>query len=213
MIGLIVLLFLYAVVFGVAEIARKTGCVATITRKFVHIGAGMVSCFLPFLVSWQVAVIIGIFFSFLLFWTKKKGIFDSVHKIKDNDVGAILFPLGLIPCVLVFWDNILIFSSSVLVLGFSDGWACIIGRRYGKRGYSITGYKTLEGSLTFFGVTLAIFLVAAFLSGGGVDLTGVLLVILGSFAVTVVEGLFGRGWDNLFIPICAAFAARLILAR
>jgi hypothetical protein len=44
-------------------------------------------------------------------------------------------------------------------------------------------------------------------------LANILFVILGSLVVTVVEGLFGRGWDNLFIPICAALATKLILAR
>lgn len=213
MTGLLVLLFLYVSVFVIAEIVHKIGCAATITRKFVHIGAGIVSCFLPVLVSQQTAVIVGLIFSIFLLWTKQKGIFDSVHRIKDNDVGAMFFPLGLIPCALIFWNDILVFSSSALILGFSDGCACIFGRRYGKRGYNVTGYKTLEGSLAFFGVTLAILLLATFFSRETVNLINISLIILGSIAVTVVEGMLGRGWDNLFIPIFAGLVTRLILAR
>ena len=212
MTGLAVLLFLYVGVFVIAEVVHKIGCAAIITRKFVHIGAGIVSCFIPVLVSQHTAVAIGCIFSFFLFWTKRKGILDSIHRIENNDVGAILFPLGLIPCALIFWNDNLIFASSALILGFSDGCACIFGRLYGNRGYNVTGYKTLEGSLAFFIVTALIFLAAVFFSHETMTLTKAFFIILGSIAVTVVEGIIGRGWDNLFIPISAGLVARLILA-
>lgn len=212
MTGLAVLLFLYVGVFVIAEVVHRMGCAAIVTRKFVHIGAGIVSCFIPVLVSQYMAIVIGLIFSIFLFWTKRKGILDSIHRIENNDVGAMLFPLGLIPCALIFWNDILVFSSSALILGFSDGCACIFGRRYGKRGYSVTGYKTLEGSLAFFGVTVLIFILAIFFSHETMSLNKAFLIILGSLAVTVVEGMIGRGWDNLFIPISAALVIKLILA-
>jgi len=212
MIGLIVLLFLYVSLFVIAEVVHKIGFAATTTRKFVHIGAGIVSCFLPVLTSQHMAIFLGLFFSILLFWTKRKGILDSIHRIENNDVGAVLFPLGLIPCALIFWNDILVFSSSALILGFSDGSACIFGRLYGKRGYSLTGYKTLEGSLAFFGATAIIFLLAIFFSHEAINLTKALLIIVGSLVVTIIEGMIGKGWDNLFIPVSAALVARLILA-
>ena len=141
MTGLAALLLSYVGVFIIAEVAHKIGCAAIITRKFVHIGAGIVSCFIPVLVSQNIAIVIGLIFSIFLFWTKRKGILDSIHRIENNDVGAMLFQLGLIPCVLISWNDTLVFSSSALILGFSDGCACIFGRLYGKRGYNVTGYK------------------------------------------------------------------------
>lgn len=212
MTGLIILLLSYVGVFIIAEVLHRIGCAATITRKFVHIGAGIVSCFIPALVSQHTAIIIGFIFSIFLFWTKRKGILDSIHRIENNDVGAILFPLGLIPCALMFWNDNLIFASSALILGFSDGCACIFGRLYGKRGYNVTGYKTLEGSLAFFVVTVLIFLSIIFFSHETMTLAKTFLIILGSLVVTVVEGMIGKGWDNLFIPISAALVTRLILA-
>jgi dolichol kinase len=142
---------------------------------------------------------------------KRRKALDSVHKIEPDNFGAVLFPLGLIPCALLFWGNPIVFQSSVLVLGFSDGLACIFGRQYGKHGYNVTGPKTAEGSLVFFMTTLIIFILAALYSQQEMNLTKTSYLVLGSLAVTIVEGAFGKGWDNLFVPLSAGFAAQLVL--
>jgi hypothetical protein len=50
------------------------------------------------------------------------------------------------------------------------------------------------------------------LSHEAINLTKALLIIVGSLVVTVIEGMIGKGWDNLFIPVSAALVARLILS-
>ena len=213
MIKFILLLSLYAIVFVIAEALHRKGYEAKITRKLVHIGGGIVSCFIPVLTDLRTGIIMGLGFSVFLFWSKRKKMLDSVHEIASDDLGAALFPLGLIPCALLFWTNIPVYQSSALILGFSDAFACIAGRRYGKRGYSITGYKTVEGSLVFFTVTFLIFISVVLFSRNMVSPDQLLFIVLGSVFVTIVEGMFGRGWDNLFIPVSAGLAAQFILGR
>ena len=62
MIGLIIVLFLYLVVFVLAEGLYRAGTHAQITRKITHIGGGIISASLPFLVTLPVAVALGLFF-------------------------------------------------------------------------------------------------------------------------------------------------------
>lgn len=210
--GIMLLIILFSGVFVIAEVLYQRGWAAAKTRKFVHITAGIVSCLLPIAVSQMTAISIGIVFSLFLFWAQRARVLESIHNVQDNNVGAIFFPLGLIPCVIWFWDNSLVFQSSALILGLSDGFACILGRRYGKRGYNITGYKTLEGSTSFFITTVMVLMVVTFLSGTVLSPVKVCMILGGSLALTLIEGALGRGWDNLFIPISAAIITRIILA-
>ncbi len=209
--GIFLLVVLFSGVFIIAEALHKRGCPAAKTRKFVHISAGILSCFLPILVSQSVAIGIGIISSLLLGWTQRARVLESIHNIQDNNVGAVLFSLGLIPCAIWFWDQSHVFQSAALILGLSDGFACIFGRLYGKRGYSVTGYKTLEGSFAFFCTTVLILLAVVVFSGTGISLAKVCMMLVGALAVTAVEGCLGRGWDNLFIPVAAAVVTRMVL--
>ncbi len=209
--GILLIATIFVGIFVVAEVLHRRGCVATKTRKFVHIGSGIASCLLPVVVSQPVAIGIGFVFSIFLLWTKRARTLDSIHNVQNNDVGAVLFPLGLIPCAIWFWDNGLVFQSAALILGFSDGFACVFGRRYGKKGYSITGYKTLEGSAVFFLTTMIILLVVTAFSGTAISPGKACFISFGALALTVVEGVLGRGWDNLFIPVAAAIVTRMIL--
>lgn len=212
MTGIPLLIILFSSVFVIAEVLHQRGCAAAKTRKFVHLSAGIVSCLLPVVVSRPTAIGVGLFFSLFLLWTKWARVLESIHNVQDNNVGAILFPIGLIPCAIWFWDNGFVFQSSALILGFSDGFACVFGRRYGKRGYSVSGYKTLEGSLVFFITTMMVLLFVAFFFGTAMTPAKACVIFGGSLALTVVEGALGRGWDNLFIPVSAAIVTRMVLS-
>lgn len=211
--GLIIILVLYASVFAAGEMLHRKGYAAKTTRKITHMGSGIVSFFLPLLVNLQTVVIIGSCFVLLLFWTAKKQFLSSVHRVENKSFGAILFPIGLTLCAIIFWNiNPLIFQGAALILGLSDGLACIFGQKFGRRGYNISGYKTLEGSLMFFLITSIILLSIIFWGKADIGLAEVFFVVLGALALSIVEGLSGRGWDNLFIPLFGGLTIYLILS-
>jgi hypothetical protein len=62
MIGVLIAFVLYSVVFAVAEGLYQHGTHAQVTRKITHVGGGIISAGLPFLVSLPVAVALGVFF-------------------------------------------------------------------------------------------------------------------------------------------------------
>jgi dolichol kinase len=204
---------LYLLVFIVAEVMHRFGVVSIVTRKFAHLGAAVVSCFLPIFVTLPIAITIGLVFAVILGLAKAKGVLTSIHKDYAGSVGSIMFPLGLVACGILFWNvNPLIFQGSVLVLGLGDGFGGLYGRYFGKRQYRITGLKTWEGSLVFFVLTLAILTGVVWYSGVvNFNILSLAYILLATLFVTFVEGFFSRGWDNLFVPMAAGLALYLLL--
>ena len=202
--NLSIVLFLFLFVFWCAEFFYKRNLPAHTTRKIVHIGGGIVAALLPIFVDLTTLVILGIGFFLLLVLSKRKNLLNSIHKINDESIGALLFAPSLTLTAVIFWPtNPLIFQGAALILGLSDGVAGIVGMRYGKRSYSITGRKTMEGSLVFFLVTTLILLGILYISGNLFTINWALFIFGGSLLLTIVEAMFGKGWDNLFIPIFA----------
>jgi phytol kinase len=213
LLGLTVVMGLYAVCFAAAEVMYRRGSAPEVTRKAVHIGAGVVSALLPWFVDLRTTVAIGVFFAAVLLWTRKRRLLGSVHGARlSSRHGAVLFPVGVVLCALLFWDrDPLIFQGGVLILALADGTAGVLGRRYGKRGYDVSGHKTLEGSLVFLLVALAVMVSVVLLEGRGLEPPRALLLVLGALGVTAVEGLLGRGWDNLLVPVCGGMALQWVL--
>ena len=211
-INLFLVLLLFLLIFGSAEFLYKRKLSADITRKIVHIGSGIMAALLPIFLDLKTVIVIGGGFFLFLVWSKRKNFLNSVHKINEESIGALLYAPSLTLTAIIFWPvNTLIFQGATLVLGLSDGIAGIVGQRYGRKKYSITGTKTIEGSLIFFLITTLILFGILYISDTAVALDKTLLIFGGSLLLTIVEAAFGRGWDNLFIPIVAGTILFFIL--
>ncbi len=211
-INILIFLLLFFVVFIVAELLYKNKTPQFITRKFVHISSALIVALSPFFIELKVLIIIGIVFSFILLWTKRKRLLNSVHEINYESVGALLFAPSIILTALIFWPiNVVIFQGAMLVLGLADGVAGMVGIKYGRHKYKITGTKSVEGSLSFFLVTLLI-LFGIIYASGGVDIHNILYVLGGAFLLTIIEGIFSEGWDNIFISIASGAVLLWILS-
>ncbi|KKT00870.1 MAG: Phosphatidate cytidylyltransferase [Candidatus Nomurabacteria bacterium GW2011_GWF2_43_8] len=202
--NLSIVLFLFLLIFGGAEFLYKRKTSASITRKIVHVGSGIVAALLPIFVDLKTVIILGIGFFLLLVFSKRKNLLNSVHKINNEGIGALLFAPSVTLTAVIFWPtNTLIFQGAALILGLSDGIAGVVGARYGKKKYSITGTKTIEGSLIFFLITVLILFGALYISGTPLVFNNALFLFVGSLLLTIIEATFGGGWDNLFVPITA----------
>jgi len=209
--NILIFLFLFFLVFALAELLYIRKIPQYITRKVVHMGGGLVTVFMPLFVTLKTFVILGIGFFLLLLISKQKKFLNSIHKMKSESNGAILFAPSLVLTGLIFWPiNIHIFQGATLVLALSDGIAGIIGNKYGRKKYKITGNKTIEGSLVFFLITVLIFLGILYISDK-MALSKIIFVLLGSLTLTIIEAVFSKGWDNLFIPLASGIFLFFIL--
>jgi len=202
--NLFLVLSLFLLIFGIAEFLYKRKLSSYITRKIVHIGGGIVATLFPVFLDLKTVVVIGSGFFFILLWSKRKNFLNSVHKINEESIGALLYAPSLTLTAIVFWPiNQLAFQAAALILGLSDGIAGIVGRKYGKRKYNITGTKTVEGSVVFFLITTLILSVILLTNSSQPLLSKMILTLGGSLLLTIIEALLGKGWDNLFIPLIA----------
>lgn len=207
---LIVVLGLFLTTFAIAELLLKLGVSAETTRRLTHITAGLLVVLLPYLVTFTEVIILGIFFVVSLAFTKRWRLLRSIHGIRRKSFGATLFPLGLLISALLFWrKNPQLFQVAALELSLADGFAGVVGERFGKHKYHITGQKTIEGSAVFFVIT---FLVFAMLLGinNALSPEKYLSVFIISLVLTAVEGILGEGVDNLVVPVAAGLLGTLL---
>ncbi len=207
--GLLLILAAYAAVFAGAELLLRRGWSPLLARKSAHAAGGLVSCALPALVTQAAAVSIGAGLSLMLAAASRRRALPAVHA-GGTAAGAALFPAGLALSALLFWNSG-VFVWSALLLALADAAAGAGGGLWGRRKYSLTGPKTLEGSAIFFAVALCITLAFVYSGRGGLDAAGAAAAAAGALALTLVESALGRGWDNVGVPL--AGGAVLLLLR
>lgn len=197
---------------GKSKIASKN-----FVRKFVHIG---VSCFYFVFRSYlyqaelwvQLIPPVSCFFAnFLVAYTGKP---KSLVFEGGSKYGTAYYPASLAFLVVmleyeVLGMNIEAFGAGVLVMGFGDGLAGLIGKAVnGKRIGFLKEKKTWVGSVVMLLVSFGIIF---WLYGEASDWTTYALYVLCALFATVVEALSAKGVDNITVPVLTAFFCALVL--
>lgn len=171
-------------------------------RKFVHIAVGTFVAFWPYFMDWHEIQLMSLAFVIVIAISWKANVFRAVHNVKRRTWGELLFPIGIGVSALIAPPAI-IFTAAILHLSLADGFAAIIGLKYGKvRRYSIRNYsKSVAGTLTFWLISTAIIVVTVALSPNGLTWPLVPLLVWLPLAATLVENVAVAGTDNIFVPI------------
>ncbi|HEX9594743.1 MAG TPA: hypothetical protein VF996_01270 [Candidatus Saccharimonadales bacterium] len=183
-------------------------------RKAIHIAAGIILAILPlFMTRRQVAITNFSFFGGVWLLSGVWHVFTAVHAVRRWTIGEYLYPLGTGLVALLFTD-LRVYAAAVLILAFSDGLAGLLGRTFGGEGYKIVGgTKTILGNAVFFTTTLVILATFWWLSSPAEEaIVSVLpILIVGSLLLTTVEAALAGGFDNLAVPLAAAWVASLLV--
>jgi dolichol kinase len=226
-IGVVVaLVYVKGTIFIMDKMVSQGKLSSDLSRKVIHIAAGSFLWVWLFMdTSDNFSYLFNITVPLLFFLTfLRKGKSDNRDDPDVKTMSRTGDPAELLKGPLYF-TVIMMIAGSVLfgsyagmlvmaIVGWGDGIAPYIGKKYGKRTYKTFGReKTLEGSVGFFvfatlgslffwlflGVLGA--LDAPVLANPGVELLEILIVILlCSFVATVVEALSPADIDNLLIP-------------
>lgn len=212
------LLVSYAFVFGillVGEGIRKSfGLPAGFTRKFVHIGVGnWYILAMLFFTNKTFALIPPLTFILLNYLSYRWNLFKAIELQEKGNLGTVYFPVSLSILVCLFWDTAPYLGGiGVMAMTWGDGFAAIIGRRWGRRTYSIFGNrKSLEGSLamvsfSFLAITLFLTAFTPLGLAGSAGRAAALAMV-----ATAVEAVSWSGLDNLLVPLLTSTVAVLIL--
>ena len=128
------------------------------------------------------------------------------HEERRKNLGTIYFPIALLICVLLTWAGpvpIWMGGLGIVLLGWADGLASLVGERSNGRKYQVYGNtKSIAGSLTMF--VAALLVTAAFFLVFVADPFAArnMLIMIGTAALaTLVEALTPLGMDNVSVPL------------
>lgn len=207
--GVIVSFGLVFAVLGIAQALLQTRRVsAAVSRKLVHIGVAHWWFFaLHFFDRWEFAIIAPVAFILINLASYLFRLLPAMeHEVRSKNLGTVYFPISLLILVLLGWAGPLplwIAGLGILVLGYGDGLAALIGEHFAERTFRIFGNtKSYLGSAVMFSASVAVVVVFVLLFGpqtaGGRLITTA--VATGAVA-TAVELLTPFGIDNLTVPV------------
>lgn len=217
----LVLIFSFLFIFAIIGIAtafyRLTGLDRRITRKIVHIGvAHWWILAVAGIDSLWIALIGPVSFIILNAISLRYTIFSAMESDEPKgNLGTVYFPISLVVLVVLCWGGRISFAAGtigVLVLGWGDGMAALVGENYGRRSFSIIGgRKTVEGTVTMFLFSFAVILVCLLIFGylGPLGLLPTALLL--ALGATLIEVLTPLGIDNITVPILTALIVSLLV--
>ncbi len=178
------------------------------TRKFVHITVGSFVAFWPFFLSWNEIRLLSVAFLIVVGISKYFRLFRAIHTVQRPTLGELFFALAVGAVTFITQDK-WVYSAALLQMSLADGFAAVIGTRYGQRfRYIVFGHaKSVLGTFTFLVVSAVI--LWGYSKQSGQYLTAVFIFDL-SVAASAIENLGVAGLDNLLVPVLVAGALRLL---
>ena len=192
-------------ILGAEFLKRKFSLPSAFTRRAIHIGTAIVAGVAPIFVTKGEIFWVSIIFAIILFIGRAYHLFSAIHSVERHTFGEVYLPLGVAFTALFFLpQNIQAFQFGIFIMGISDAIGGLVGEKFGKHPLSIFGNKkTMEGSLAFFVVSLALTAIFAPLISYKLILVPVIL--------TLVELCFVYGLDNLVLPIVGAYLIQMLV--
>jgi phytol kinase len=222
--------YLYA--FGLLLIAEQAGKIFNwpqrLTRKIIHIGAGMwVWGILYLFDTWQLGMIPFATFIVLNYIFYRKETFKAMDQ-ETSSPGTVYFAISVTILFLLFWrkngphDQAPVAIAAIMAMTWGDALASIFGIRWGRRKISfLKEEKSWLGSFTMLIVSTGVILISLLIVpdssfsrfSAPVEWTLALkAAMITGLTATVAEAVSPAGTDNLSVPFAAAAALWLILA-
>lgn len=199
------------VVLLLAESLNRFASVdSEITRKIVHIGTGNV-----ILLAWwlQIPAWVGIaaavLASAIALLSYRLPILPGVNSVGRLSFGTLFYAISIGVLVAWFWplQQPQYAALGILVMTYGDGFAAIIGQKFGKHPYKLWGIqKSWEGSLTMALVSYAVSCLILLAVQGAIWPTWFVPAAV-AIAATGLEAFSKYGIDNLTVPIGSAAVA------
>lgn len=214
-IGILISYAFVFVIIGISTLLRNRRLLSSEgSRKFIHIVLANWWILAMFLFRSNVAAAIGPFtFVILNYLSYKNRWFSAMEREGGKeDLGTVYYAVSLLILALIAFSPL---SSpefgafGILIMGYGDGMAAVVGRRFGKRKFSICGsQKSLEGSFTMFVFSfLTAFTLLSFFSSSDTFLYSFLIALV----ATILEAITPHGFDNLTVPIGTSFFYWLLM--
>lgn len=212
--ALIVVYIYVAIIFVVAELVLKTR--PEVSRKFLHIMVGNMIFAMPFFSDpWVMVWFLTLPITIVLFFLTEYSPIKIQNSVTESGHALGLFFYAGIWTILIAIFTIIapandpkfyiwIVALAIVPMVYGDGFAALIGQKFGKIKYTVFGgQKSVEGSLTMFVITtvMSVFVWMVFASiGCTMPAFNIIYIIFISAVATVCEAFSYGGIDNLTVP-------------
>ncbi len=177
-----------------------------VIRKVVHIGTGNV-----ILLAWwlQIPAAVGIgasiLFSLVTLLSYRLPLLPGINSVGRKSLGTFFYAVSIGVLIACFWQTAPQFAVlGVLIMTWGDGFAALIGQRWGRHQYHLGGIqKSWEGSLTMLAVSWivsSLVLLAVYGNLWQIWLIAAAVAIV----ATLLEACSNLGIDNLTVPLGSA---------
>ncbi len=184
-------------------------------RKILHILTGNIAFILPIFQTKEVMAFLAagpfILFTFLMSpYSPIKSLRGDTSK-SGHGMGLVYYAIAWTILAYFFFDSKEVIAIGILAMSYGDGFASLIGIKYGKKKYKIyKDEKSFIGSLSMFIFTFFLIVIALlFYQRIDLDITSIIDVVpwllLISGISAVAEGITPLGLDNLSVPFLTAF--------
>lgn len=181
-------------------------------RKLVHIGVATYVASWPWIISWHYIRLLSLLMLIVVTLNHSRQLLKISGQVKRKSYGEIFLAVSILITSMLTQTK-LYFALAILNLSIADGFAAIVGSRYGqKHQYSILwDNKTYLGSATFF-VCSTLVMLFGLVIGAEPHISHahyMLLILTLPLILTIIEGSLGYGLDNLGVPMAVLFALYL----
>lgn len=187
-----------------------------VSRKVLHIMVGNVAFILPIFITREIMAFIAagpfILFTFLMSpYTPIKSIRGKTSAA-GHGMGLVYYSITWTVLAYLFFDNMVVIAIGILAMSYGDGFASVIGLKYGKKKFNVFGdKKSYIGSAAMFIITFITMIIALLYYNILITFFILSVLLLIALVVTFIEALTPRGLDNLTVPFVAVFLYWLIL--
>jgi len=196
-----------------------------LSRKVLHIMVGNVAFLLPiFQTRWMMAfVTAGPFILFTFLMSPYSPISKMRGKTSEagHGMGLVYYAISWTVLAYFFFESKEIIAIGILAMSYGDGFASLIGMRYGKKAFRVfDDVKSYVGSFamfcfTFLMMNVALLFYSTFSFSHSVCpfcLESEVLLLSIAFVAALAEAVTPKGLDNLSVPFLTAFLYFLTLA-
>lgn len=145
----------------------------------------------------------------------RRNTFAAMETGDKTNLGTVYFPIAFVAVILLTFDTSKVMMVAALMpMTWGDAFAAIIGKRWGRRKYTIAGAtRSIEGSLAMFAFSFVGVLLVSLWMGPAVynRITwAVVFALVTAAAATLVESVSVRGLDNLTVPAASLLVLWLL---
>lgn len=179
-----------------------------IGRKFVHITVGTFVAFWPFFMGWSEIRLLSLSFFVVVLIAMRLKIFRAIGSVQRPTYGELFFALS-VGALTIITNVDSIYAVAILMMALADGFAAIIGTRYGRENkyHLFSRTKSWAGTATFFVISLGLLIGYSLFSNAGLAWEYVLAAAVGA---TIIENLAALGFDNLLVPVGVGILLTLV---